>query len=253
LPFPFSENRTGRLKNIAERIEAGKPDVVALQEAWPGSIGPLSSGLRSYSLHYAPTTFGNAAGGLVLLVRRDGAFRAEEASLRFREFSDSAPFYRIWEADGVAGKGALFLPVVREDGTRLWLVTTHLQARYGPRDYRRIRRAQMRELKSWIESLGGREPVLIAGDLNTPARIDPVYDELESIGVDHAWLLHENGTTTKAHPPNSTRGWIDYVLVRSHPFVSRGTASLIRNERRDHPYSDHNALVIDIELFRPAE
>ena len=240
------------MKNIAERIEVEQADVVALQEAWPGSIGPLVSGLRSYSIHYARTTFGNAAGGLVLLVRRDGAFRAEDDSLRFRRFSVSAPWFRIWEADGLAGKGALLLPVVREDGTRLWIVTTHLQARYGPRDYRRVRRAQLRELASWMDALGGDEPVVLAGDLNTPARIDPVYDELESLGVDHAWLLHENGTTTKYHPPHSTRGWIDYVLVRSFPFESRGKASLIRNERRDKPYSDHNALVIDIELFPPA-
>jgi endonuclease/exonuclease/phosphatase family metal-dependent hydrolase len=239
------------MKRIAERIEAEKPDVVALQEAWPGSMAILESGLPSYSLHYTRTMFGNAAGGLVLLVRRDGRFRAEEASLRFRSFSESGPFYRIWEADGLAGKGAVFLSIVREDGTRLWIVTTHLQARYGPRDYRRVRRAQLRELKSWIDSLGGQEPVVLAGDLNTPARIDPVYDELESIGVDHAWHLHENGTTTKPHPPHSTAGWIDYVLLRPHPYESRGTASLIRNERRDHPYSDHNALVLDLELFRP--
>jgi endonuclease/exonuclease/phosphatase family metal-dependent hydrolase len=251
LPYPLTNNRDLRMKRIAERIEAERPDVVALQESWPGSVGPLEAALRSYSMHYAPTSFGNASGGLIFLVRREGAFRADGPSLRFHPYSRYAPWYRIWEADGLAGKGALFLPVVREDGTRVWIVNTHLQARYGTRDYRVVRRAQLRELRSWIDSLGDTQPVVIAGDLNTSARIDVVYDELDSIGIDHAFLLHESSTTTKTYPPGSTKGWIDYVLVRPHPFTSRGNITLIKNERKDYPYSDHNGLMLDLELLPP--
>jgi endonuclease/exonuclease/phosphatase family metal-dependent hydrolase len=251
LPYPFTQNRAARLKRIAERIESEQPDVALLQEAWPGSIGPLTDGLANYSTLYAPTSLGSAAGGLVVLVRRSGRFRADEPALRFRPYTTYAPLYRFWEADGLAGKGAVFLPLVRADGQRIWIVNTHLQARYGSRDYRVIRRAQLRELRRWIDALGEKEPVLVAGDFNTPARIDPAYAELQSIGIDHAWLLHESGTRTTNYPLHSTAGWIDYVLLRGGPFESRGGVRLIENERIDHPYSDHSAIVADIELFLP--
>lgn len=248
LPWPITQNLTLRMQAIAERIEAEEPDVVAFQEAWPGSLGSLEAGLPSYTLHYSPTTFGNASGGLVILLRNGGALRADATSLQFRSFSRYGALHRFWEADGLAGKGALFLPLEAGDGTRIWIVNTHLQARYGSRDYRVVRRAQLRELAAWLDSLGSEDPVVIAGDFNTPARIDPAYAELAAIGVDHAWLLHESGTKTTNYPIHSTAGWIDYVLMRSGRFESCGDVRLIENERADVPYSDHSGLVADIVL-----
>jgi len=251
LPSPFSKHRAQRLRRIAAQIATEKPDLLALQEVWAGSLRLLLPSCPGYAARFVRARNGGASGGLLLLVREGGDWTIDEHTLRFRRFSHYAPRHRVWEADGLAGKGAAFLCLDhRADRGRLWLVNTHLQSRYRSNAYVTVRRAQLHELGRWVHELGESAPVVLAGDFNTPADGDPLYEGVASLGVDVTAGSRRRGDVTH-HPAQSAAGWIDYVLVRP-PAGGRaaGRTRLIENVASDDPYSDHAGLVADVEVER---
>lgn len=246
LPWPVTRHRPLRMRRIGERIAAERVDIALVQEVWAGAVRPLREAARGYRALFVPTVLGSATGGLVALVREGSGFAVDP--LRFRRFARHAPKRRLREGDALAGKGALFLTLTHAaSARRILVVNTHLQARYRPNDYAWIRLAQARELGEWLA--GEEGPVLVAGDFNTPARESLIYDNIASLGVDlTAEERNRSGAVTN-YPVHSDAAWIDYVLLR--PGAAAWSASplrLIENERIDHPYSDHSALVVDVEL-----
>ncbi len=251
LPAPITRHRAQRLRRIAAQVDAQRPDVVALQEAWAGSLAILATALPAWTPLFHRTRAGGAAGGLLVLVPKRGDWDADPATLRFRRYSHSAPRHRVWEADGLAGKGALFVRLAhRAQQRHLWLANTHLQSRYRANAYEQIRHAQLHELTRWVHEHGVATPMLLCGDFNTPADDDPLYEHIAALGSDLTRPERERraGGATN-FPLQAEAGWIDYVIARPAAGGSaNGDVRLIENTAADDPYSDHSALVADVEL-----
>ncbi len=252
LPAQASKHRRERLRRIADEVTSERADLVAFQEAWVGSVRVLADALPGYVACFDPQRSGSSAGGLLTMVSRDGAWKPAATAPRFRSFSSSAPAWKFWQADGLAGKGALLVPLERRsDGAPLWLVNTHLQARYRSDSYRDVRVAQLRELGAWVHELGVAAPIVLAGDFNTPPQESDVYRELATLGIDVSRKAHSKPGAVTNYPGHSSAGWIDYVLVRapSGQEVSCATR-LILNRTVDDPYSDHHGLVAELSIGR---
>lgn len=251
LPAPITRHRALRLRRIAAQVDVQKPDVVALQEAWAGSLAILAAALPAWTPLYHRTRAGGAAGGLLVLVPNRGDWAADAATLRFRRYSHYAPRHRVWEADGLAGKGALFVCLEHRGGHRkLWLANTHLQSRYRANAYEQVRHSQLHELTRWVHEHGVAVPMLLCGDFNTPADGDPLYEHIAALGDDLTRRERERraGAATN-FPLQADAGWIDFVIARP---AAGGEANaevrLIENETADDPYSDHSAIVADVEI-----
>jgi endonuclease/exonuclease/phosphatase family metal-dependent hydrolase len=261
LPFDASFER--RLGSIAAEIQRRRPDVVLLQEAWLESdAGRFACALRA---HYervpeaegvragllAP--FGHRRGGLLALVRRDSAWRLEPAKPTFEEFAAGAPWYRLDELDGIAGKGVQSFAL--GDGTRrIAVVNTHLQAQYPARGnrYEAERLSQIEQLVAHARKASGADVLLVAGDLNTledeKAHFGAIAAELDDLTA--PLRASCGGCGTFISREGTEAWWIDYVLARPAPGQRiRAEVERIRNRGRDEPYSDHHGLWLQMNLL----
>jgi endonuclease/exonuclease/phosphatase family metal-dependent hydrolase len=242
LPAPFSKRRATRMQNLAREIGNAAPQLAMLQEAWGSSLRLLSAELPAWRVLAIASRQTGAAGGLAMLLPRDDGWKAT-APPCFRRFSAQAPRWKLWQGDGAAGKGALFVTLADEDGERLTVVTTHLQSRYPGQDYAAIRVAQLRELAAWLRN---ETSLLLAGDFNTPSG-DPEYHEhIAPLGFDAtAGARTADPSAVTNYATRSSAAWIDFVLLRAPGAVSAVTR-LIRNRDVDDPYSDHHGVVTDV-------
>lgn len=251
LPAPITRHRALRLRRIAAQVDVHQPDVVALQEAWAGSLAIVAQALPAWTPFFHRTRAGGAAGGLLLLLPKRGNWTADASTLRFRRYSHYAPRHRVWEADGLAGKGALFLGLAHRSGHgHLWLVNTHLQSRYRANPYEQVRHAQLHELTRWVHEHGTTTPMLLCGDFNTPAEGDPLHEHIAALGDDltRAERDRRGGGATN-FPLQAEAGWIDYVIARAAAGGGAGgDVRLIENTAADDPYSDHSGLLADVEF-----
>jgi endonuclease/exonuclease/phosphatase family metal-dependent hydrolase len=246
LPAPLTRKRRARLRRIAAQVAREAPDLVTFEEAWGGSVRLLCRELPSYLPFFvrAPATV--AAGGLLCLVRDNGNWRAT-ARPRFRRYSLQAPAWKLWQGDGAAGKGALFVALDGPGGP-LCLAATHLQSRYPGQPYRQVRVAQLRELARWMDEIGAATPILVCGDLNTPATDEEYPLLVAPLGTDLTTDAQGTGAVTN-YPTRSSAAWIDYAIARLPRNCSaRSSTRLILNDAADEPYSDHHGLVVDIEI-----
>ena len=229
--------------------------MILFQEVWSKSH---AKDIVEYcrSRGYAPAQTeqgGRSTGGLVFL------YKAANWSVNKSVFSvfkrHASPFF-IWQGDGISGKGVLALVLTRvKNGAAVVVATTHLQSQYGNYHYSEVRRAQIKELEVAIEALAPTAlPIILAGDFNTmPA--DPVYSLLEQQWFDltseyRLGCEQESpafcGTYFNDSLPNQ---WLDYVFVKRAPGLKvNGTVELIRNRRKDDPFSDHQGLQVDISI-----
>ena len=250
LPAPFSSDRRGRLQRIAAQVAAEAPDIVAFQEAWIDCPQRLAGHLPGYAAQFLPLWRGAARGGLMILVRESSAWQAA-GSPAFRAFTASGPPWRVWQGDGLAGKGALFVELsARDSGGGLVFVGAHLQARYRGASYGEVRLAQIRELSDWLRQLGSTGAI-IAGDFNTPPEETEVFGELAALGIDVTRPARLQPGAVTNYPVHSHAGWIDYVFLRAQPdAVVEATARRILNRAIDDPFSDHHGVIAEIVLRR---
>ena len=92
---------------------------------------------------------GGANGGLLTLVRVAAGWivRGEP---EFRRYSSGVRrAWKIWEGDGLSGKGALIVSL-EHNGERLFAVDTHLQSQYPGSDYLSVREAQLSQLGEFV-------------------------------------------------------------------------------------------------------
>lgn len=251
--LPLASARpAARMDAVARRIAGEKPHFVLLQEVWHASyLRRIATGLGpDYSCAGSPARrFGWLRGGLAVFVRRDRGWRIRETE--FASFRASAPWWRLDEGDGLAGKGYLVVRLSR-GGQRLTLLDTHLQAQYaGSRgSYDGTRREQAAQLRSYVASAFGSDPVLIAGDFNT-APSDPVFHaEIATLGVEmtrEERVRSASGTATLRR--NGQRAWIDYVFGRGLRNEPEGNGALrIPSRDTDEAYSDHDGLLVQFRL-----
>jgi endonuclease/exonuclease/phosphatase (EEP) superfamily protein YafD len=249
IPF-IAPQPTARLHNVAAKIREQQPDVVLLQEVWAHAYARLlATDLAGEYRLVAATGCGRPfpCGGLAVLVRVGSGWVA--AAPTFVPYDATAPWYRLFEWDGLAKKGMLLVPLAR-GAASLAVLDTHLQTeytRYG-RDYTPIRRAQLEQLARTVTTTFGDRPAIVGGDFNTsPGERSGLYES-------HVALLGDDRTTelriacgecgTRPALPRPAR-WLDHVFTRG--FAATATAARIVNEGVDQPFSDHDGVLVRLD------
>ncbi len=247
LPWPISKDPRGRIQRASAKIRELAPDVILLQEIWSGwGVEILMRALHpEWKASCVPRRRGAPSGGLLALVRAASGWIVRGAP-EFYRYDASAPAWKIWEGDGLSGKGALIVSLER-DGERLFAVDTHLQSQYGGSDYFAVRDAQLRQLGALIARLDQGVPAIIAGDFNTDCR-EPLYSRIAEMGIDLTVNARE-GRGTNFDLRDGKPTWIDYVLsTNSKRWSARAELELIMNRCFDDPYSDHHGLLCTVTL-----
>src|SRR5579863_2876193 len=114
LAWPLSIDPRGRMDRVSAKIRELSPDVVLLQEVWLGShVDRLTRALQP---DWIPVCIWRRrrgpSGGLLTFVGASAGWRARAAP-QFHAFAASAPVWKIWEGDGIGGKGVLAVELDR--------------------------------------------------------------------------------------------------------------------------------------------
>ncbi len=249
--IPYTEDPEARFTRVAQRVRELEPapDLLLFQEVWSGALGDqLRADLPDYE---APqglerSWLGQRPSGLMAFVRKQSGWSLNDVD--FHEFQVTAPWWRIWEADGLGRKGVQQLHL-RNGGDELAVLHTHLQAMYGKPEYAVIAADQLRELTAVAQSLGVGRPIIAAGDLNT--RIDtPRYAELRASWIDLTTEFRERcDCGTSVRDDGKPGAWIDYVLAYKPPrYRASVDIQLLANRGRDDPFSDHNGFFVKLSI-----
>src|SRR5208283_3582479 len=139
LAWPLSKDPGGRMDRISAKMRELSPEIALLQEVWFGSlVDRLTLALQP---DWIPIRIerrsGGPRGGLLAFVSASAGWRARAAA-EFHAFSASAPVWKVWEGDGLGGKGILTVELERGE-QRICVVNTHLQSQYPGIDYADIR------------------------------------------------------------------------------------------------------------------
>jgi endonuclease/exonuclease/phosphatase family metal-dependent hydrolase len=244
IPTQLGCGPSGRMDRIATEIDRRKPDLVLLQEVWcRRTLDRLVAALGSRFDRVSGPGGGGLLrrSGLAAFVRRASGWKVENQE--FHEFEHHANAWKIWEGDGVSGKGVQVLQLERK-GSNTTVLNTHLQAEYAGTDYLDIRVGQIRQLTRAAASNSATGPVFAAGDFNSDPAADTAYTELGRHWDDlTAPARQVCGCSTHFHSDGSAGGWIDYVFAKRDPrWEVTGVLDMIRNETADIPWSDHNGL-----------
>ncbi len=235
------------MNRVGAKIRELAPEVVLLQEVWLGSH--LSRLTRTLQPDWIPICVrrrvGGPRGGLLAFVSAAAGWRVR-GSPKFHAFAWSAPLWKVWEGDGLGGKGVLTVELERGE-ERICAVDTHLQAQYSGSDYAAVRQAQLIEVRGVVSHLDATVPAIVAGDFNTDPH-EPLYSHIAALGTDltaEARKIYNRGTT--ANQRNQRAEWIDYIVAaNSRAWTASADLKLIANQRADVPYSDHSGLFCTI-------
>ncbi len=249
LAWPLSKDPGGRMDRVSAKVRELAPDLVLLQEVWLGShVERLTVALRP---DWVPICIkhkgGGPKGGLLAFIGASAGWRATCAP-EFHAFTASAPIWKIWEGDGLGGKGVLTVELERGE-QRIRAVNTHLQSQYSGNVYFEIREAQLIDLVKVVSNFDSSVPAIVAGDFNTDAH-ESLYSHIAALGTDltaEARRLSNCGTT--ANPRAGRPEWIDYIVAAN--LAARSVSAdleLMVNQRADVPYSDHSGLFCSIRF-----
>jgi endonuclease/exonuclease/phosphatase family metal-dependent hydrolase len=252
LAWPLSIDPGGRMDRVSAKIRELSPQLVLLQEVWLGSLADrLTDALHP---DWIPICVkrrgGRPSGGLLAFIGASAGWRMHAAP-QFQAFAASAPVWKIWEGDGIGGKGVLAVELERGE-QRICAVNTHLQSQYPGSDYVEVREAQLIELREVVSRLDASVPAIVAGDFNTDSH-ESRYSIIAALGKDLTAASREVGNRgTTAHPERPE--WIDYIVAaNSDAWTVSADLELIENQRADVPYSDHSGLFCTLKLAqRPA-
>ncbi len=247
LAWPLSSDPGGRMDRVSAKIRELSPDVALLQEVWIGShVDRLTRALQPDWIPFCLRRRKRGpSGGLLTFVSASAGWRARAAP-RFHAFTAGAPAWKIWEGDGIAGKGVLAVELERGE-QHICAVNTHLQSQYPGSDYVEVREAQLIELRETVSRLDASVPAIVAGDFNTDSR-ESLYSIIAALGKDLTAASREIGNRgTTAHPERPE--WIDYIVAaNSDAWTVSANLELIENQRADFPYSDHSGLYCTLKL-----
>ena len=227
----------GDLRRIADEIEAMDADLVALQEVdvhWHQRSGfvdqatelgrMLGAEIRFAPIYRLPGTEGRPA-------REFGVALLSKLPIE-RWSNDSLTRLSTQETNPIPVRmPGLLRAVVNFRGTRITVLTTHLDYRSDPA----IRRAQVDDLIRVLQQNSG--PTILAGDLNaTPEALElqPLFERLMD-----AWRTSKDAGYT--YPAAAPTKRIDYVLY-SHPFVQ------VDARVPESAIADHRPVIVSLRL-----
>jgi endonuclease/exonuclease/phosphatase family metal-dependent hydrolase len=248
---PFTGERyEERLTAVAAEIVRRAPDAAMFQEVvLERHARLLDAAMIDYErLDGVPTKLLGwwrvRKGGLVAYRRRSSAWQPH--STGFVEFEAKPSWWKVWERDALDDKGVQKIELRhRGTGARVLVLNTHLQA-YGS-EYDRIRADQVAEFFATAASAAD-VAVVGGGDFNLPpAVLAPLVPE----GVVEltAEKRRACGCGTFVAASGETGYWVDYLFARVPPCLAlRASVDLIRNRRRDDPWSDHNGVAASIRF-----
>jgi endonuclease/exonuclease/phosphatase family metal-dependent hydrolase len=249
LAWPLSKDPGGRMDRVSAKVRDLSPDIVLLQEVWLGShvdrlVLPLQPDWTPIVMKRRSS---RPVGGLLTLIKSSAGWRALSAP-EFHAFAASAPIWRIWEGDGLGGKGVLAVDLER-GGQHIIAVNTHLQSQYSGNDYSEVREAQLFELREVVFNCHATIPAIVAGDFNTESR-ESLYSHIAALGTDltaEARQVSNCGTT--ANPRDGRPEWIDYIVSANlEAWTVSADLELVANHSADVPYSDHSGLFCTVRL-----
>jgi endonuclease/exonuclease/phosphatase family metal-dependent hydrolase len=190
LPAPIAPRRAHRLVALARWLQRVDADVVGMQEVWSGAVPLLPLPVVR--------SVGDGDDGLALRTKR-GLVDVER--LRFHDA-------RGWDA--MKAKGALRGRLRLADGGHVWVVVTHMQAGYGPRNAV-VRERQLDQILGWIARLEG--PVVLLGDLNMDDRMPEDVTGLARLAsAGFVDVADRVGATEATYPGDGHR--YDRIFVR---------------------------------------
>src|SRR5580704_2942172 len=251
LAWPLSKDPGGRMDRVSSKVRELRPDLVLLQEVW------LSAYVDRLTLALQPDWIpicikrrrGGPKGGLLAFVNASEGW-VPRSHPQFHAFAASAPVWKIWEGDGLGGKGVLAVELERGE-QRIFAVNTHLQSQYSGSSYAEIREAQLIEVRNFVSNSYSSLPAIVAGDFNTDWR-EPLYSNVTALGTDltaDARQLSNSGTT--ANTRDGRPEWIDYIVAaNSEAWTVSADLQLIANDSADVLYSDHSGLFCTLRLAR---
>lgn len=249
LPWPLSKDPGGRIDRVIAKVRELSPDVALLQEVWFGSlVDRLATALQPDWIPICVKgRIGGPRGGLLAFVSASARWRARAAP-EFHAFAASAPAWKVWEGDGLGGKGILTVELERGEH-RVCAVNTHLQSQYPGIGYAEVRHAQLIQLREKMSHLHASLPAIVAGDFNTDSR-ESLYSLVAALGTDLTAEARERyNCGTHADSRGESPEWIDYIVAaNSHAWTASANLELIANQRADVPYSDHSGLFCTLRL-----
>ena len=238
-----------------------KKDAQLLGRALWSKYVPIADGNKvTDALRYK---LGGRKGGLLAFYHRMSQWVVPGATVAssFRQFQARAPWFRLWQADGISGKGIQRIEL-KQNGYRVVVLNTHLQSPYRNDEcpylknypYDDVRSKQIGELIVYAdnpENIGAA--VIAAGDLNITPKESELYGQITGAWEDLTKKYrNEYGSGTIMDEKGQRPEWIDYILSRRTPDASVRVSRLrlICNAAKDDPYSDHHGL--EAQLFIPA-
>ncbi|MCC6144416.1 MAG: endonuclease/exonuclease/phosphatase family protein, partial [Candidatus Hydrogenedentes bacterium] len=157
------EPRPERMRAIGAKLIGLDPDIVGFQEAFVEKdratlIEQLKYSRLQHFQYYASALVGS---GLLIA----SAYPIRETY--FHRYEIAGQWYKLWEGDWWAGKGAALARIELPGGSLIDFYNTHAQAGYGNPYYDIVREGQMTEYASFIKaSYMPETPVFAVGDLN---------------------------------------------------------------------------------------
>jgi len=259
LPEPFAEDVHPRIQAIADALPSLDLDVLAFQEVWtPGARHLLLEGARRAGFAHRFVSPAAPGGGLLLVSR------VPFESAGFERFRFRGDLERLDRAEYLGGKGLLSARLITQDGP-LWLVNTHLHARYRrgqPQLDSAVRLAQLMQIVEFASRHD--EPLVVVGDFNCDPG-DPEYVVWTGLtGVrDVAAGPGAPPTISRANYYKRNRSdddrRIDFVFARDGAGVaveSRGSRRLFDRDfpigDSPRPVSDHYGVQAELRLVGSA-
>lgn len=224
------QNRPARMRAIAEYLGPLDPDIVGFQECFvPADRELLISGLKRHTRlqHHQYYPSGHAGSGVLI----SSAHPIQEAW--FHRYQAIAPAWKVWEGDGMAGKGVGLARIELPNGAGFVdFFNTHAQAGYGNPDYKIVRKAEMAEAAEFVNAARcGTVPAFLTGDLNCrPAE------------PEHATLVQGANLERVMNVASS----IDHIYAARDPryqfnvIESREIPKIVQRDGKPFELSDHN-------------
>jgi len=251
----------GDVDELAQRIADGDADVATLQEVWEMDLPELERQLErltgdEWDLHFAEAStkaradddwagtvyFDRSFGNVVAVRRGDGVIASELVGTQKLDAPGD---------DGSDGRVAISVRVYTENGGTVDVVTAHT-------DYGGVgdeaRAQQIEDLRRFAEAGADGGPVIITGDLNaTRSGGEPVNEAIDGLVTEHGY------TDAGDVGPTSDYGHgrrIDFIFTSDG--IGVGTPERVQGdspdkEGEDRDLSDHDGMVVDVEIPVPAD
>lgn len=259
LPSPLKHSKQKeRARLIPERIRAQKidADIMVFQEAFSGNFKKqMKQELgKDYPYHETLGRHGGLTkfldGGLLVMSRYP------------IKLLGKTYFKQCAKADCFASKGALLVEMTKPDGSKVQIVTSHLQSGQSKPKYRKIRESQVLQIKELMDRHARPGiPQILAGDLNINKWNGDEYSQmLTTLGAESSEL---SGRLTSSISPNTkcftktnrtSTKLVDHVVMNPRGSLSQVTSKEIRpitssfRGVEDCDLSDHLPVVGNLKI-----